>query len=248
MKNKILNFLLSFVIVLAFVTPIQHLEVFASNTSPSVPAVDKFGWSQVAEAWSYASASTITIPSGGTSRFQVGDKIRINNTSTKYFYVTAVSSTVLTVYAGTDYTVANSAISAISVSRIANPFGFPYKFSYTPTWTGFSANPTGIYEFTVQGGICTVYWDDSNNGTSNTTGYQFSLPITAATRTNMQWFAVPGFTVNNNAGQSTPAQAAINSAGTAVILAANINGSGAGWTASSGKSSGGTIAYRIAGT
>jgi hypothetical protein len=90
-----------------------HLEELAS------------GWKLANEAWAYASASTITVPTGAASRYSVGDKIKITQTTVKYFYVTAVADTVLTVTGGTDYTVANAAISANYYSKMASPVGFP---------------------------------------------------------------------------------------------------------------------------
>lgn len=107
------------------------------------------GWQLVDETWTYASSTTITVPTGATGRFQKGDKLKLDNTSTKYFVVTNVTTTVLTVTGGTDYTVANSAITAIYVSRAERPFGFPAYFSYTPTYGAqagsFSGTPTTNY-------------------------------------------------------------------------------------------------------
>ena len=94
------------------------------------------GWMPVSESWSYASATTITVPSGAASRFQVGDKVKCtNNSTTKYFYIRAVASTTLTVTGGSDYTVHDSAITSIYVSRAESPLGFPRYFNFTPTIT-----------------------------------------------------------------------------------------------------------------
>lgn len=94
------------------------------------------GWISANETWTYASANTITIPSGGASRYAKGDKIKLTQTTVKYFYVVAVADTLLTVTAGTDYTVANAAISANYYSRASNPIGFPIEFfCAAPTWS-----------------------------------------------------------------------------------------------------------------
>jgi hypothetical protein len=87
------------------------------------------GWLDPKETWAYASATTITVPAGAASRYSVGDKIKLTQTTVKYFYVTAVADTVLTVTGGTDYTVANAAISANYYSKMASPVGFPQWFT-----------------------------------------------------------------------------------------------------------------------
>ena len=94
------------------------------------------GWILAGETWTYASSTTITVPSGAASRFQVGDKVKCtNNSTTKYFYIRAVASTTLTVTGGSDYTVHDSAITSIYVSRAESPLGFPRYFNFTPTIT-----------------------------------------------------------------------------------------------------------------
>lgn len=89
----------------------------------------KDGWQSVSDAWSYAGADaptfTITVPSGAASIYAVGQRIKLTQTTVKYFIITAVADTVLTVYGGTDYTLANAAISAISYSLMKAPLGFP---------------------------------------------------------------------------------------------------------------------------
>ena len=91
------------------------------------PAKD--GWMPVADSWSYASADAptfvITIPAGGTSLYSPGMRIKLTQTTVKYFIITAVADTILTVYGGTDYTLVNAAISAISYSTQKAPLGFP---------------------------------------------------------------------------------------------------------------------------
>lgn len=91
------------------------------------------GWIEVEdESWSYASATTITVPSGATSIFAVGDKIRLKQGGAyKYFYVTDIADTTLTVYGGTDYTVANSTITDAAFSK-GGGIGHPGWFAYTP--------------------------------------------------------------------------------------------------------------------
>lgn len=108
------------------------------------------GWIPAGETWAYASATTITVPSGAASKYQKGDKVKItNNSATKYFCITGVADTVLTVMGGSDYTVHNSAITNPYFSKTDNPLGFPVAFTTaTPTWTtdgtAFTNQPTSV--------------------------------------------------------------------------------------------------------
>lgn len=111
----------------------------------------KDGWQSVSDSWTYASADaptfTITVPSGAASLYGVGDRIKLTQTTVKYFIVTAVADTVLTVYGGTDYTLANAAISAISYSHMKAPIGFPldptkWTVQTTNTATTTQSSPT----------------------------------------------------------------------------------------------------------
>lgn len=139
------------------------------------------GWIAVSDAWSYASATTITVPSDATTKYSVGDKIKlVQSASTKYFYITSVASTVLTVNGGTDYTVANSAISGIYYSKAATPLNFPQWFAYTPTLSGPTLGTgtlTASFELkgkTCHGNIKFVLGGTSAVGAGSNT---FSLPI-----------------------------------------------------------------------
>lgn len=130
------------------------------------------GWVGISASWTYASASspeyTITVPSDATTTYQAGDKIKLTQGSVKYFIITKVAATVLTVYGGTDYTLANSAISAISVSRVKCPFGFPLD----PTkWTVTTTNSNDCSKTSPVSG--TWYGD---TGLSST-GPNITIPI-----------------------------------------------------------------------
>ncbi len=87
------------------------------------------GWEDANESWTYASADAptfvITVPTNATLKYSVGMRIKLTQTTVKYFIITAVAATTLTVYGGTDYTLANAAISANFYSSVKAPFGFP---------------------------------------------------------------------------------------------------------------------------
>jgi len=91
------------------------------------------GWIPAEETWTYASADaptfTFTISGDKTSKYSVGMKIKLTQTTVKYFIVTAISysspNTTVTVYGGTDYTLANATITNPYYSTQKAPQGFP---------------------------------------------------------------------------------------------------------------------------
>jgi hypothetical protein len=91
------------------------------------------GWIPVTDTWTYASADTpnftFTIPGDQTGLLSPGMRIRLTQTTVKYFIITAVSygspNTTVTVYGGTDYTLTSAAITSPYFSMVKAPFGFP---------------------------------------------------------------------------------------------------------------------------
>jgi len=87
------------------------------------------GWQPAKGSWSYASADAptfvITVPSGAASIYNVGDRIKLTQTTVKYFIITAITDTTLTVYGGIDYTLVDAAISLNYYSHQKAPLGFP---------------------------------------------------------------------------------------------------------------------------
>lgn len=150
------------------------------------------GWIEVNDTWAYASATTITVPTNATTRYNKGNKIRIKQGgSYKYFYIVSVAATVLTVTGGTDYTVANSAISNIAYSKVESPLDFPTSFNYTATVSGsggsigtYAETNSGVY-FSVVGkkAIVTVTKTITNKG-SWSGDLRVVLPFTATSPLN----------------------------------------------------------------
>jgi hypothetical protein len=142
------------------------------------------GWIGANQTWTYASATTITVPSGAASKYQVGDKIKITQTTAKYFYIVAVADTLLTVAGGSDYSVANAAITSPFYSKMASPHGFPGWFNFTPVWGSFAADPTGgNAKFCINGRAVTVKYDSWSSATSNATSFNITGPVTASVGT-----------------------------------------------------------------
>ena len=150
------------------------------SASTNYPRAD--GWIPVSGTWTYKTATTITVPSGATSIYKVGMGIRLTQTTVKYFYIVGVADTVLTVTGGSDYTLANATISAVSYTNTPDTaIGFPRVFQYTTTITGYTTNPkTATLEFKMIGNCVYVATHNRIDGNdSNTTGLTFTLPVPA---------------------------------------------------------------------
>lgn len=147
---------------------------------------EKDGWTPARGTWTYASATTITVASGAAAIYQIGDKLRWKQGG-GYLYGTiiAVADTLLTLATNNNYAVVTpAAITDNYYSHIQNPMGFPDWFAYTPVWTGFSADPTGIVaSFSIFQGKCTVVLGAAAGGTSSTIGLTVTLPVTPTTST-----------------------------------------------------------------
>lgn len=204
------------------------MSVISNNTIVSVK-----------DAAVYASASTFTVPADITSLVQKGDKIRWTQTAgVKYGYILSATysapNTTVTIAVNTNYTVANETITDFYISRESMPLGFPAYFEWSPSLVGFSANPTNTrYLYNIQNGFCVVHVRQATAGTSNSTDFTISTPITAATLSNGNWGVVCYQTFDNGAEQLNPGRAIVTSAGTTIIMQRNV--ASATWTAANGK-------------
>jgi hypothetical protein len=138
----------------------QALFVFPDGNGGYITAVEAIsvsGWVPSSATWTYSSADSPTFVSSVnadmTGIISVGMRIKLIQTTTKYFIVTAVGSfsggaTLITLYGGTDYTLVNAAISNPHYSVTRAPLGFPMDQSkWTVTVTSSSdctkASPAG---------------------------------------------------------------------------------------------------------
>lgn len=145
--------------------------------APSLYQLD--GWYPISDTWTFASNTTINVPAGALLRYAKGDKIKIDNLITKYFYIIDVADTLLTVIAGTTYTVSNSTISNIFLSKDVSPVGFPSGFDWTSVISGFSVLPVQTKSYTLVGQKCFVTVGNSGAaGTSNSTTFTQTGPVT----------------------------------------------------------------------
>lgn len=164
------------------------------------------GWASTSETWTYASSTTFTISGDKTGKYSKGDKIKLTQTTVKYFYITSVSysapNTTITIYAGNDYTLANAAITSPYFSKISSPNGFPTYFNFTPTGVvGFSGSPTAQGYFFLNGCFLTIAYHF--NGTSNSFDLTATVPFTVTTPLSVAITTPSGQGVDNGASIST---------------------------------------------
>lgn len=146
------------------------------------------GWIPASETWTYASASTFTIVGDKTGTYNKGDRIKLTNSTLKYFVVSSVSygggNTTVTVFGGNTYSLVNSAITLPYYSKVPAPNGYPSSFQWTSTMGGWTTTTTTT-QLAVYGQMCYFFYDVT--GTSNATNATLSLPIAVVlTGTSMQ--------------------------------------------------------------
>lgn len=113
----------------------QVQQIYGNTEWLKDNSLNQSGWFDAGETWAYASADaptfTFTVPDDKTGKYSAGMKIKLTQTTVKYFIITAVSYssgtglTTITVYGGTDYTMANTSITSPCFSIYRAPYGFP---------------------------------------------------------------------------------------------------------------------------
>lgn len=200
-------------------------------------------------ACTYVSATTFTIAGDWTAFFTPGLKLAVKQTTWKYFYVASSSygapNTTVTITGGSDYTLANAAMTDVLVARV-EVSSFPEWINYVPAIVGYSANPTNaVYRFRYVGRTGFISIVEGANGTSNSTSLTIALPIAARTIANMTWSAHVSEAMDN-AVSVLNALAIISSAG--VVITFYKTAALGAWAGSSGKRAstrGTTIVYEI---
>lgn len=207
------------------------------------------GWvDDTANTWTYASASTFTVSGDRTAVFSKGTRIKLTQTTVKYFVVVASSysapNTTVTITGGDDYTLANAAISANYYSYAANPQGYPgwFNFATSVSQGGFSSPPAvELCRFSVIGRTCQyVFGNYNTSGTSNATTFTVSLPITAA-----QVGGTPDYWFRYGTGADGTAAPGMAEISGATTLSLYKDGAASVWTASGSKWARFMIIYEI---
>jgi hypothetical protein len=204
------------------------------------------GWLTSGETWTYASATTFTVWGDVTSKYQRGDRIKLTQSSTvKYFNVLKVAyatgTTTITISGGTDYTLANSAITLNYYSKAVSPQGWPDWFNFVPTWGGFSVAPVlSFAKFRIQGNTCFINISCSGNGTSNANTCTVSVNdgIQCVGQAWGNW----GYPVDNSASFGAVYCYILNASSTINLAKAMDNPST--WTASGGKRAEASISFQ----
>jgi len=146
------------------------------------------GWVPISEIWTYSSSDAtnatyvVTVPSDATTKYSAGMRVKLTDSGTKYFIITKVAATALTLYGGTDYTLTGGIITSPFYSIHKAPLGFPLdptkwtvRVTYTDDNTTSSATyaqvgshqisiPTGCWEVFMQ---ATIYGSVSGNNSAS---------------------------------------------------------------------------------
>ena len=174
----------------------QAISIAAASASVpgSMSAADfaslRDGWIPGTGTWTYATATTITVPSGAAAIYGIGDKIRFQNNDSGtylYAYIVTVADTLLTVKGGA---VPSATLTDTYYSKAANPLGFPHWFAWTVTrsvsgGTAPSYTSVDLSRFEIKGRTvhCQITWVNLTGGTAGagTNALTFTLPVTAST-------------------------------------------------------------------
>lgn len=194
------------------------------------------GWIAAGVTWTYVSANSFSVSGDKTAVYAVGDAIKMTNSTTKYFYVTAVNFTssvsTVTVTGGTDYTLANAAISSPFYSKSVHATGFPNSFTYNCVSSGWSGTPTQTEaRFNIVGR--TVYVKNDVSGTSNATTTVLLTPV--ATRNGGGSLTIPLGNATDNGIAGTGVEIGATTVNSTTVNLYRSRG-GLAWTAAGSKS------------
>ena len=207
--------------------------------------VDNGGWTEDLNTWTYASASTFTVPGDLTAIFTKGLRLRWKQGGA-YKYGAVESSaygapnTTVTIIVNTDYTVANAAITENAISNLDNPRAWPGWFNYTAVVTGFSVDPTSMSSrYSINGNRCTVIHWEGASGTSNATTFTVSAP-TPASASALSTVEEAAYVMDN--GAAAAGSLRVNASGTVINVYKAALGA---FTASGSKRASFTCFYEI---
>ena len=123
-------------------------KIYTENAMESL----NLGWLWVAASGTYLSDSTFRVTGDFTAYFKIGAKIKLSNTTTKYFYVASSSYsspyTTITIVVNTTHVLTNTTITNIYLSY-AEPPDFPGAFTYSPTYTPQNGTFTSVRNLDV---------------------------------------------------------------------------------------------------
>lgn len=122
----------------AYATDTEEIGIYTNGgwiwvNGGGVTGAADSGWVDPDETWTYASADdptfTFTISGDQTGKYSAGMRIKLTQTTVRYFIVTKVAysdpNTTITIYGGTDYDLADAAIANNYYSTAKAPATFP---------------------------------------------------------------------------------------------------------------------------
>lgn len=159
----------------------------------------KNGWIPVSGTWTYASATTITVPSGAASIYAPYDKVKFTQHNVvKTGYIYPLSDTQLLFYAGSDFVIENTTTYPITTayySHQASLIGFPQWFNWTPGLTNLSGYD--LARFSIIGKTAIVHFKTINRTVPSAGTVNVTLPFTAANNVFGRW---NGYVLGSNGG------------------------------------------------
>jgi len=210
------------------ITASGTLAVTGATTLTGALTIKSYdGWIATADTWTYASATTFTIAGvDRTAQFPVGTKIKLTQTTAKYFYVTASAfstNTTITVTGGSDYTLANAAITSPNLSYDDTPQAFPQSFAYSPTLANLTTGSgTSLGAFSMVGKRVSFRWVWTfGSGSSVGSGPTFTLPVTPTGFVSGSKGLLTGTCYDSSTGNIYPAMPLWTSGSTMSVVATN---------------------------
>jgi hypothetical protein len=176
----------------------EHATAFAPNSEWAS------GWASAGETWTYASATTFTVSGDVTTKYQKEDKVKLTQTTVKYFVIISVTysspNTTITVHPYDSTTsLASATITNPFYSKMNNPQGFPSKPKARACVTSNTGGLTNEQATLIP--LATETYDIGANFTNTAGNYKFTVPITgyysidgavtfATTTTDKRYFAM----------------------------------------------------------
>ena len=125
--------------------------------------IPDIGWTASGESWTYATSTTITVPTDATTKYDDGMIVKFTQATggTKYAVITTVAATVLTLRMLGGATLVNEAITSTFYSTVASPLG-----------AGLINGKRLDFSFTGEGGI---WWEELGRTTLTGAGDTISV-------------------------------------------------------------------------
>jgi hypothetical protein len=176
---------------------LETVDTLSTTTANNV----NNGWIPLTGTFAYSSADSPTFVMSTsvdlTGIVGLGMRIKLTQTTTKYFIVTAITTSSITMYGGTDYTLTSDAISNVYYSSQKTPFGFPMsadKWSIIKTDSSdrSQSSPNGGTWYNLGGVYLDIpigYWDlgykvTAQSGYSETANQNRVISTTLSTTNN----------------------------------------------------------------